>query len=64
MDNEAAVTKNPTGRRFMVRALQNFLATGVRLQNDLPERIRTVAGVDVSYQKHGDRFFDSLSARG
>ena len=31
MDNEAAVTKNPTGRRFMVRALQNFLAIGCLL---------------------------------
>ncbi len=38
-------------------AIQNFLATGVRLQNELPERIETVAGVDVSYEKHGDQFF-------
>jgi deoxyribonuclease V len=38
-------------------AIQNFLTTGVRLQNELPKRIETVAGVDVSYEKHGDRFY-------
>lgn len=36
---------------------QRRLAGGVRLSNELPADIRTVAGVDVSYEKHGDRFF-------
>ena len=38
-------------------AQQRLLAGGVRLVNELPGVIRTVAGVDVSYEKHGDLFF-------
>ena len=36
---------------------QKQLAAGVILQNDLPEQLRTIAGVDVSYEKHGDQFY-------
>lgn len=38
-------------------ALQRELASRVVLKNRLPEKVRLVAGVDVSYEKHGDRFY-------
>ena len=38
-------------------AQQRLLAGGVRLVNELPNPVGTVAGVDVSYEKHGDLFF-------
>ncbi len=37
--------------------LQRELARRVVLRNELPDPLRTVAGVDVSYEKHGDLFF-------
>jgi len=37
--------------------LQRRLATRLDLVTPLPEPLRTVAGVDVSYEKHGDLFF-------
>jgi deoxyribonuclease V len=41
-------------------ALQQRLAASVRVENLLAEEIRTVAGVDVSYQRHGDLFFAAV----
>jgi deoxyribonuclease V len=41
-------------------ALQQRLAARVRVENLLAEEIRTVAGVDVSYQRHGDLFFAAV----
>lgn len=38
-------------------ALQRELAGRVLLADRLPRPLRTVAGVDVSYEKHGDLFF-------
>jgi len=38
-------------------ALQQELAGQVRLANCLPQPVTRVAGVDVSYEKHGDRFY-------
>ena len=38
-------------------ALQSRLSGNVSLDDDLPGALRTVAGVDVSYEKHGDRFY-------
>jgi len=40
--------------------LQKDLARRVVLSNRLPQQIRTVAGVDVSYRKHGTRFFAAV----
>jgi deoxyribonuclease V len=37
--------------------LQKELADRVVLDDCLPENLETVAGVDVSYEKHGDQFF-------
>jgi deoxyribonuclease V len=37
--------------------LQKELAGRVVLADHLPRTIKTVAGVDVSYEKHGDQFF-------
>jgi len=41
-------------------ALQRDLAARVELRNRLPESIRRVAGVDVSYRKHGNHFFAAV----
>lgn len=38
-------------------ALQRELAGRIRLENDLPGSIGRVAGVDVSYEKHGNLFY-------
>jgi deoxyribonuclease V len=38
-------------------ALQRLLAGRVVLKDCLPNPVRSVAGVDVSYEKHGDLFF-------
>ncbi len=38
-------------------ALQKELAAQVGLRNKLPDPVATVAGVDVSYEKHGHHFF-------
>ncbi len=38
-------------------ALQTLLAPRVRVENLLPEHLDTVAGVDVSYERHGKQFF-------
>jgi len=38
-------------------SLQKDLAGEVRTENDLPDKIRRVAGIDVSYEKHGDLFY-------
>ncbi len=38
-------------------ALQRQLAGRVRIENGLRRPLKRVAGVDVSYEKHGDRFF-------
>jgi deoxyribonuclease V len=43
-----------TGREAV--ALQRTLASRVLLADRLPRPLRTVAGVDVSYEKHGDLF--------
>jgi len=37
-------------------SLQRELAERVRIEDDLPRPVRTVAGVDCSYEKHGDLF--------
>lgn len=41
-------------------ALQRELAGRVDLRDRLPRPLRTVAGVDVSYEKHGDLFFAAV----
>lgn len=41
-------------------ALQRVLAERVLLADCLPRPLRTVAGVDVSYEKHGDLFFAAV----
>ena len=41
-------------------ALQKCLADRVRLENCLPHLPETVAGVDVSYQRHGEFFFAAV----
>jgi deoxyribonuclease V len=41
-------------------ALQGELAGRVLLADHLPRPLRTVAGVDVSYEKHGDLFFAAV----
>ena len=41
-------------------ALQKKLADRIRLQDELPSRLETVAGVDVSYQRHGELFFAAV----
>lgn len=41
-------------------ALQRELAERVSLQSTLPAPLATVAGVDVSYEKHGDLFFAGI----
>lgn len=41
-------------------ALQRELAGSVLLLDCLPRPLRTVAGVDVSYEKHGDLFFAAV----
>ncbi|MDW7644404.1 MAG: deoxyribonuclease V [Desulfuromonadales bacterium] len=41
-------------------ALQRRLADQVRLEDGLPSSLRWVAGVDVSYEKHGDLFFAAV----
>jgi deoxyribonuclease V len=41
-------------------ALQRELAGRVLLADCLPRPLRTVAGVDVSYEKHGDLFFAAV----
>jgi deoxyribonuclease V len=41
-------------------ALQRELAGRVDLRDRLPRPMRTVAGVDVSYEKHGDLFFAAV----
>jgi len=41
-------------------ALQRELAGRVLLDDALPSPLRTVAGVDVSYEKHGDLFFAAV----
>ncbi|NIQ93221.1 MAG: deoxyribonuclease V [Desulfuromonadales bacterium] len=38
-------------------ALQKEMAGEIRLQNELPKALDRVAGVDVSYEKHGDLFY-------
>ncbi len=40
--------------------LQRELAARVVVRNELPDPLRTVAGVDVSYEKHGDLFFAAV----
>lgn len=40
--------------------LQRELAARVRLDCPLPDPIRTLAGVDASYEKNGDHFFASV----
>lgn len=40
--------------------LQRELAGRVRLENAVPSPLRTVAGVDASYEKNGDHFFASV----
>jgi deoxyribonuclease V len=40
--------------------LQRQLALEVVLRTELPKPLRTVAGVDVSYEKHGDLFFAAV----
>lgn len=42
-------------------ALQKRLAGRISLQDDLPPLLKTVAGVDVSYQRHGDLFFAAVA---
>lgn len=39
---------------------QSLLADGVRLADELADPVSTVAGVDVSYEKHGDRFYAGI----
>jgi deoxyribonuclease V len=41
-------------------ALQRELAGQVRLENRLPQTVVTVAGTDVSYEKHGNRFYAAV----
>jgi len=41
-------------------ALQKELASKISLQDELPFLPETVAGVDVSYQRHGDLFFAAV----
>jgi deoxyribonuclease V len=41
-------------------ALQRRLAPAVASTGDLPQPLRYVAGVDVSYEKHGDLFFAAV----
>jgi deoxyribonuclease V len=41
-------------------ALQKKLAGRIYLQDELPSRLETVAGVDVSYQRHGELFFAAV----
>lgn len=41
-------------------ALQRQLATQVRLEDGVTPSLRWVAGVDVSYEKHGDLFFAAV----
>lgn len=41
-------------------ALQKRLAGRISLQEDLPPLLKTVAGVDVSYQRHGELFFAAV----
>lgn len=41
-------------------ALQKSLAAKVRLVKDLPDKMKLVAGVDVSYEKHGDLFYGGV----
>jgi deoxyribonuclease V len=41
-------------------ALQRTLAGRITLGNELPRPVRTVAGVDVSYEKHGHLFFAGI----
>lgn len=41
-------------------ALQRELAGRIDLRDRLPRPLRTVAGVDVSYEKHGDLFFAAV----
>jgi deoxyribonuclease V len=41
-------------------ALQKKLAGRICLQDELPSRLETVAGVDVSYQRHGELFFAAV----
>lgn len=41
-------------------ALQKELAGNIRLQDELPSFPQTVAGVDVSYQRHGELFFAAV----
>ncbi|MFA5517187.1 MAG: deoxyribonuclease V [Desulfuromonadales bacterium] len=40
--------------------LQRNLAGRIVCENTLPQPLRTVAGVDVSYEKHGDLFFAGI----
>jgi deoxyribonuclease V len=40
--------------------LQRELAGRIFVRNELPDPLRTVAGVDVSYEKHGDLFFAAV----
>lgn len=41
-------------------AVQRSLAERVRVENLLPNEVATVAGVDVSYQRHGQEFFAAV----
>jgi deoxyribonuclease V len=41
-------------------ALQRQLAPAVDITGDLPQPLRYIAGVDVSYEKHGDLFFAAI----
>ncbi len=41
-------------------ALQKELSARVVLQNRLPHEVRLVAGVDVSYRRHGETFFAAV----
>ena len=45
-------------------ALQKTLAGRVRLKDGLSEAPKTVAGVDVSYQRHGELFFAAVVVLG
>jgi deoxyribonuclease V len=42
------------------KALQREWSSRVRETDDLPARVRTVAGVDVAYEKNGDRVFAAV----
>ena len=41
-------------------ALQRRFSERIVFRNELPSLLRTVAGVDVSYEKHGDLFFAAV----